>query len=105
MNKKRPIPEVVVWVSFHSSTTCDIVFFLFIHNLWYWSLFIHPQPLVWVYFLSSTTSGMGLFLFIHNLWNRSLFIHDLFLRLWMNKKRPIPDVFDEKKEAYSRGCG
>jgi hypothetical protein len=30
---------------------------------------------------------------------------DLFLRLWMNKKRPIPEVVDEKKEAYSRGCG
>jgi hypothetical protein len=22
----------------------------------------------------------------------------------MNKKRPIPEVVDEKKEAYSRGC-
>jgi hypothetical protein len=30
---------------------------------------------------------------------------DLFLKLWMNKKRPIPEVVDEKKEAYSRGCG
>jgi hypothetical protein len=79
MNKKRLTLEAVneyKWVSFHSSTTCGIVFFLFIHNLWYWSLFIHPQPLVWVYYK----------------------------RLWMNKKRPIPEVVDEQKETYTRGC-
>jgi hypothetical protein len=23
----------------------------------------------------------------------------------MNKKRPMPEVVDEKKEIYSRGCG
>jgi hypothetical protein len=58
MNEKRPIPEVVdekrylhqpqllVWVSFYSSTTTGIGLFLFTNNLWYRSLFIHPQPLV-----------------------------------------------------------
>jgi hypothetical protein len=102
MNKKRPIPEVVdeqkrsmtevvddpqplVWVYFLSSTTSGMGLFLFIHNLWNRSPFIHPQLLVWVYFYSSTTtgiglflftttSGIGLFLFIHNLWYRYLFI-------------------------------
>jgi hypothetical protein len=36
--------------------------------------------------------------------NKRIKIH-LYQRLWMNKKRPIPEVVDEKKEAYSRGCG
>jgi hypothetical protein len=56
-------------------TTYGIGIFLFIHNLWYGSIFIHPQPLVWVSFYSSTTSE--------------------YQRLWMNKKRPIPEVVDE----------
>jgi hypothetical protein len=38
-------PQPLVWVSFHTSTTCGIVLFLFIHNLRNRSLFIHPQPL------------------------------------------------------------
>jgi hypothetical protein len=29
----------------------------------------------------------------------------LYHRLWMNKTRPIPEVVDEQKETYSRGCG
>jgi hypothetical protein len=62
-------------------------------------LLIHSQPLVWVSFDASTTSGMSLFLFIHNL------KRDLFDRLWMNKKRPIPEVVDEYKETHTRGCG
>ena len=35
--------------------------------------------------------------------NKRIKIH-LYQRLWMNKKRPIPEVVDEKKEAYPRGC-
>jgi hypothetical protein len=66
--------------------------FLFIHNLWNRSLFIHPQLLVWVSFYSSTTTGIGLFLFTNNLWYRSLFPYQ---RLLMKKKRPIPEVVDE----------
>jgi hypothetical protein len=54
MYEKRPIPEVVdeihpqllVWVSFYSSTTTGIDLFLFTNNLWDRSLLIHPQPLV-----------------------------------------------------------
>jgi hypothetical protein len=26
-------------------------------------------------------------------------------RFWMNKKRPIPEVVDDYKETYIRGCG
>jgi hypothetical protein len=63
------------------------------NNLWYGSIFFLPQPLVWVSFYSFTTSGIGLFLFIHNFWYGSLFIHPQ--RLWMNKKRPIPEVVGE----------
>jgi hypothetical protein len=48
MNKQIPIQEVVdeplVWVYFLSSTTSGMGLFLFIHNFWYGSLFIHPQP-------------------------------------------------------------
>ena len=29
----------------------------------------------------------------------------LYKRLWMNKKRPIPEVVDEYKETHTRGCG
>jgi hypothetical protein len=75
----------------------QIGLFLFIHNLWYGSIFIHPQPLVWVSFYSSTTSGIGLFLFIQNLWyGLFLFIHNLWYKfLWMNEMRPIQEVMDE----------
>ena len=30
---------------------------------------------------------------------------DLFLRLWMNKKKPMTEAVDEKKDTYTRGCG
>ena len=30
---------------------------------------------------------------------------DLYKRLWMNKKRPIPEVVDKYKETHTRGCG
>jgi hypothetical protein len=26
-------------------------------------------------------------------------------RVWMNKKRHIPEVVDELKETHTRGCG
>jgi hypothetical protein len=41
INKMEPIPGVA-----DSFTTSGIGLFLFIHNFWYGSLFIHPQPLV-----------------------------------------------------------
>jgi hypothetical protein len=63
MNEKRPflcIHNLFVWVYFHSSTTSGMGLFLFIHNLWNRSLFIHPEPLVWslvVNELKETYSG------------------------------------------------
>jgi hypothetical protein len=42
MNKKGPIPEVV---DEKKTPMLCIGLFLFIHNLWYGSLLIHPQPL------------------------------------------------------------
>jgi hypothetical protein len=96
MNKKKAIPpHPLVWVSFYSSTPSGRGLFLFtqnlwyglfsfIHNLWYKFLFIHPQPQVWVSFYSSTISCIGLIL-----------KRDLFQMLWMNKKRPMPEIVEE----------
>jgi hypothetical protein len=30
---------------------------------------------------------------------------ELYQKLWMNKKRPIPEDVDELKETHNRGCG
>jgi hypothetical protein len=40
MNEKRPIPEVVD----EKRDLHQRFLFFFINNLWYVSLFIHPQP-------------------------------------------------------------
>jgi hypothetical protein len=30
---------------------------------------------------------------------------NLFQELWINKKRTLTEVVDEKKETHTRGCG
>jgi hypothetical protein len=68
-------------------------------------LFIHPQPQIWVSFYSSTISCIGLISFIHNLLNRSLLIHPqipVYVSLWMNENRSIPEVVDEKRNLHQR---
>jgi hypothetical protein len=81
----------------------EVVLFLFIHNLWYGSIFFLPQPLVWVSFYSSTTYGIGLFLFIHNLWYGSLFFLPQPL-VWVSfYSFTISGI--GIKETHTRGCG
>jgi hypothetical protein len=70
MNKKIHILEFV-----DELKETSICIFLFIHNLCYVSLLIHPHPLVWISFYSSTTTGI--------------------VRLWMNKNRHITEAVDE----------
>jgi hypothetical protein len=127
MNIKRSIPEFVrsLFIVF---ILIVIYHYSFIHSLWHIYICIHPQTLVWVSIYSYATSGMGLFLFIHNLYiglfllihnlcHRSLFIlqqllprgcgwikRDPYQRLWMNKKRPISEVVDEKRHLCQGLC-
>jgi hypothetical protein len=131
MNKTRPIPEVVDeqketytrgcgWIKrdlWQRLSTLGIGLFLFIHNLWYRSRFIHPQPLSQFLFYSSATPGIGSILFFQEThtrgcwWKKEAYSRgcgwmerDIWQRLQMNKKRTIPEVVDELKETHNRGC-